>query len=128
MKPIDAQHIAEPGLVVLDTTGRDKTPVRAVVAALEDHWATSGIGPVRRHPDDPGVRARKPAAPLQDREEHNGGGASRRPGSGFTGASARVADRSAAGAGGSLVGRGLQGIDPHAAPVVITGRAHGKGS
>ncbi|WP_369780673.1 DUF6207 family protein [Streptomyces sp. R33] len=58
MKPIDEKHIAEPGLVVLDITGRDEDTVRAVMTALEERWATSGIGPVRRDPGEPGVRAR----------------------------------------------------------------------
>ncbi|MGW7136653.1 DUF6207 family protein [Streptomyces xanthophaeus] len=58
MKPIDEQHIAEPGLVVLDITGGDEDTVRAVMAALEERWATSGVGPVRRDPGEPGVRAR----------------------------------------------------------------------
>ncbi|MFF0216114.1 DUF6207 family protein [Streptomyces vinaceus] len=58
MKPIDEQHIAEPGLVVLDITGGDEDTVRAVAAAFEARWATSGIGPVRRGPGEPGVRAR----------------------------------------------------------------------
>ncbi|MEU4733188.1 DUF6207 family protein [Streptomyces sp. NPDC023588] len=50
---VDEQHIAEPGLVVLDITGEEDT-VRAVMAALEERWATLGISPVRR---EPGVRA-----------------------------------------------------------------------
>lgn len=58
MKPIDEQHIAEPGLVVLDITGGDEDTVRAVITALEERWATSGTGPVRREPGEPGVRAR----------------------------------------------------------------------
>ncbi|MFE7620522.1 DUF6207 family protein [Streptomyces sp. NPDC057496] len=58
MKPIDEQHIAEPGLVVLDITGGDEDTVRAVMAALEERWATSGVGSVRRDPGEPGVRAR----------------------------------------------------------------------
>ncbi|MFI0203839.1 MULTISPECIES: DUF6207 family protein [Streptomyces] len=57
LKPIDEQHIAEPGLVVLDITGGDEDTVRAVMTALEERWATSGIGPVRREPGEPGVRA-----------------------------------------------------------------------
>ncbi|MGW7030905.1 DUF6207 family protein [Streptomyces xanthophaeus] len=52
------QHIAELGLVVLDITGGDEGTVRAVMAALEERWATSGVGPVRRDPGEPGVRAR----------------------------------------------------------------------
>ncbi|MFF3652729.1 DUF6207 family protein [Streptomyces sp. NPDC002181] len=43
MKPIDEQHVAEPGLVVLDITGGDEDTVRAVMAALEEHLATSGF-------------------------------------------------------------------------------------
>ncbi|MFI8281082.1 DUF6207 family protein [Streptomyces sp. NPDC085929] len=58
MKPINEQHITEPGLVVLDITGGDEDTVRAVMAASEERWATSGIGPVRRDPGEPGVRAR----------------------------------------------------------------------
>ncbi|MFE1809869.1 DUF6207 family protein [Streptomyces sp. NPDC059533] len=50
MKPIDKQHIAEPGLVAWDITGADEDTVRAVMAALEERWATSGFGPVRRVP------------------------------------------------------------------------------
>ncbi|MEU4356294.1 DUF6207 family protein [Streptomyces virginiae] len=58
MKPIDEKHIAEPGLGVLDITGGDEDTVRAVMAALEERWATSGISPVRRDPGEPGARAR----------------------------------------------------------------------
>ncbi|WP_331722644.1 DUF6207 family protein [Streptomyces sp. NBC_00122] len=58
MERIDEQHIAEPGLVVLDITGGDEDTVRAVMVTLEGRWATSGIGPVRRVPGEPGVRAR----------------------------------------------------------------------
>ncbi|MET9656777.1 DUF6207 family protein [Streptomyces sp. NPDC006510] len=55
---IDAQHITEPGLVVLDITAADEETARAVMAALEQRWATSGITPVRSKPGLPGVRAR----------------------------------------------------------------------
>ncbi|MFJ3881568.1 DUF6207 family protein [Streptomyces sp. NPDC090077] len=58
MKPIDEQHIAKPSLVVLDITGRDECTVRAVMAAREERWATSGVSPVRQEPGEPGVRAR----------------------------------------------------------------------
>ncbi|MFJ8164213.1 DUF6207 family protein [Streptomyces sp. NPDC096136] len=51
------QHIAEPGLVVLDITRRDEETVRAVMTALEEPCATSGVGPVRRDAGEPGVRA-----------------------------------------------------------------------
>ncbi|MGP3691132.1 DUF6207 family protein [Streptomyces sp. IBSNAI002] len=58
MKSIGEQHIAEPGLVVLDITGGDEDTVRAVMAALEERWATSGVGSVRRDSGEPAVRAR----------------------------------------------------------------------
>ncbi|WP_306324553.1 DUF6207 family protein [Streptomyces venezuelae] len=58
MKPIDEKHIVEPGLVVVDITGGDEDTVLAVMAALEERWATSGVGPVRRDPGEPSVRAR----------------------------------------------------------------------
>ncbi|MEU2856803.1 DUF6207 family protein, partial [Streptomyces syringium] len=58
MTRIDGMHVSEPGLVVVDVTGHDEATVHAVMAALEQRWATSGIGPVRREPGEPGVKAR----------------------------------------------------------------------
>ncbi|MEU9064904.1 DUF6207 family protein [Streptomyces sp. NPDC048430] len=58
MEEIDAQHLSEPGLVVLDITAPDEATARAAMADLEQHWATSGIAPVRRTPGTPGVTAR----------------------------------------------------------------------
>ncbi|MFE3907496.1 DUF6207 family protein [Streptomyces sp. NPDC059153] len=58
MEPIHAQHISEPGLVVLDITAADEATAHAVMATLELQWTTSGLGPVRRDPGEPGVRAR----------------------------------------------------------------------
>ncbi|MGW1108001.1 DUF6207 family protein [Streptomyces sp. NPDC002540] len=55
---IDAQHIDEPGLVVLDITAANEETAHAVMADLEQRWATSGITPVRSEPGVPGVRAR----------------------------------------------------------------------
>ncbi|MFE0737410.1 DUF6207 family protein [Streptomyces sp. NPDC058855] len=55
---IDQQHIAEPGLVVLDVTAADEDTVHAVMEALQEQWATSGITSVRRTPGEPGVRGR----------------------------------------------------------------------
>ncbi|MFB7852368.1 DUF6207 family protein [Streptomyces sp. NPDC056053] len=55
---IDAQHIDEPGLVVLDITATDEESAIVVMAELEQQWATSGITPVRSEPGVPGVRAR----------------------------------------------------------------------
>lgn len=55
---IDKQHIAEPGLVVLDVTAAEEGTVHAVMRALQEQWATSGITPVRRTPGEAGVRGR----------------------------------------------------------------------
>ncbi|WP_344493032.1 DUF6207 family protein [Streptomyces enissocaesilis] len=35
-----------------------KTTARAVMAELEQRWATSGITPVRREPGTPGMKVR----------------------------------------------------------------------
>ncbi|WP_327350129.1 DUF6207 family protein [Streptomyces sp. NBC_01321] len=58
MDPIDEVHVSEPGLVVLDITAHDEATARAVMAALEQRWATSGITVVRREAGAPGVSAR----------------------------------------------------------------------
>ncbi|MFJ3164204.1 DUF6207 family protein [Streptomyces kanasensis] len=55
---IDEQHIAEPGLVVLDVTAADEDTLRAVMEDLDRQWATSGVTSVRRTPGPAGVRAR----------------------------------------------------------------------
>jgi hypothetical protein len=55
---IDQQHIAEPGLVVLDVTAADENTVHAVMKTLQEQWATSGITPVHRTPGEVGVRGR----------------------------------------------------------------------
>ncbi|MET9438983.1 DUF6207 family protein [Streptomyces sp. NPDC006551] len=55
---IDEQHVAEPGLVVLDVTAGDEETARAVLDGLQQLWATSGITPVWRVPGESGVRAR----------------------------------------------------------------------
>lgn len=56
--PIDEQHIAEPGLVVLDVSAADEDTIREVMAGLQQQWATSGITPVWRTPGEAGVRTR----------------------------------------------------------------------
>ncbi|MFE5118399.1 DUF6207 family protein [Streptomyces sp. NPDC056669] len=58
MDHIDEVHVCEPGLVVLDITAQDEETVRAVTSRLDQLWATSGIGQVRRLAGEPGVRAR----------------------------------------------------------------------
>jgi DsbC/DsbD-like thiol-disulfide interchange protein len=55
---IDEQHVAEPGLVVLDVTAADEDTIRAVMDGLQQQWATSGVTPVWRTPGEAGVRAR----------------------------------------------------------------------
>lgn len=55
---IDEQHLAGPGLLVLDITAADETTLRAVMNALQQQWATSGITPVRHTPGRPGITAR----------------------------------------------------------------------
>ncbi|MGW0316027.1 DUF6207 family protein [Streptomyces flavidovirens] len=55
---IDEQHIAEPGLVVLDIIAADEDTVAVVLEGLQQQWATSGITPVSRTPGEAGVRAR----------------------------------------------------------------------
>ncbi|MFF4675190.1 DUF6207 family protein [Streptomyces sp. NPDC001279] len=54
----DEQHVAEPGLVVLDITAADEDALCTVMDGLQQRWATSGIAPARRLPGEPGVRAR----------------------------------------------------------------------
>ncbi|GGR45655.1 DUF6207 family protein [Streptomyces netropsis] len=58
MTRIDDVHVSEPGLVVLDITAHDEATAHAMMASLERQWATSGMGPVRREPGEPGVKAR----------------------------------------------------------------------
>ncbi|MFJ2272456.1 DUF6207 family protein [Streptomyces sp. NPDC087228] len=58
MERINAQHVSEPGLVVLDITAADEATAQAVMADLEQWWAISGIMPVQREPGTPGVKAR----------------------------------------------------------------------
>ncbi|MFE4801381.1 DUF6207 family protein [Streptomyces sp. NPDC056708] len=58
MERINAQHVREPGLVVLDITAPDEATAQAVMVPLEQGWGTSGITPVRREPGAQGVKAR----------------------------------------------------------------------
>ncbi|PCG83103.1 hypothetical protein CIB93_26590 [Streptomyces sp. WZ.A104] len=52
------EHVAEPGLVVLDITAADEETAATVMDALQQQWATSGITPVWRTPGEAGVKAR----------------------------------------------------------------------
>ncbi|MGW1278913.1 DUF6207 family protein [Streptomyces tsukubensis] len=58
VQDIDEQHVAEPGLAVLDITAADEATAIAVMTALDRLWATSGRGSVRREPGVAGVTAR----------------------------------------------------------------------
>jgi hypothetical protein len=57
------QHIAGPGMVVVEVTGADEDTVREGVGALEAVWATTGVSAVWRVPGEAGVRARTYAGP-----------------------------------------------------------------
>ncbi|MEV6165801.1 DUF6207 family protein [Streptomyces sp. NPDC052052] len=42
MRPIDAVHVSEPGLVVVEVVAGDEETALAAVAELGEWWATSG--------------------------------------------------------------------------------------
>jgi hypothetical protein len=58
MAPIHAQHLSEPRLALLGITAADEATAHAVMTALGQRWATSGIGPARKVPREPGAEAR----------------------------------------------------------------------
>ncbi|MFE1936333.1 DUF6207 family protein [Streptomyces sp. NPDC059474] len=58
MDGIDEVYACEPGLGVLDITAGYEETVREVMSRLDELWATSGIGRVRRVAGEPGVRTR----------------------------------------------------------------------
>ncbi|MEV7114286.1 DUF6207 family protein [Streptomyces anulatus] len=47
---IDARHVSEPGLVVLDITAADEETAFALMDELQQLWATAGITAIRRDP------------------------------------------------------------------------------
>ncbi|MCX4792739.1 MULTISPECIES: DUF6207 family protein [unclassified Streptomyces] len=55
--PIHAQHLSEPGLADLHITAPDEATAHTVTTALEQQWATTGIGPVQKAPREPGAEA-----------------------------------------------------------------------
>ncbi|MEU5289489.1 DUF6207 family protein [Streptomyces sp. CA-278952] len=55
---IDARHVSEPGLVVLDITAADEETALLLMDELQQLWATSGITAIRRDHAQPGVHAR----------------------------------------------------------------------
>ncbi|MEU8669389.1 DUF6207 family protein [Streptomyces anulatus] len=47
---IDARHVSEPRLVVLDITAADEETALALMDELQQLWATSGTTTIRRDP------------------------------------------------------------------------------
>ncbi|MFF7859447.1 DUF6207 family protein [Streptomyces sp. NPDC007904] len=58
MKPIRDEHLAEPGLVVVDVAAADDDTALAFQAALAERWATATDDRTSRIPGEPGVRLR----------------------------------------------------------------------
>jgi hypothetical protein len=58
MKPFDAVHVSEPGLVVVEVAAGDEETALAAVADMGLWWATSGSSEVWRVPGELGVRVR----------------------------------------------------------------------
>ncbi|MGW5002567.1 DUF6207 family protein [Streptomyces hydrogenans] len=55
---MDAIHLTEPGLVVVDITAADEETLQAAAEHHNRHWSTSGGPKTRRIPGEPGVTAR----------------------------------------------------------------------
>ncbi|MEV4339009.1 DUF6207 family protein [Streptomyces sp. NPDC049590] len=58
MKPIRDEHVAEPGLVVVDVAAADDATAFALQEALAERWATATDDRTTRTPGEPGVRLR----------------------------------------------------------------------
>ncbi|MFE6130085.1 DUF6207 family protein [Streptomyces sp. NPDC056437] len=58
MDDIDAVHVGEPGLLVLDITAADEPTAQRALDQLNVLWATDASGRIRRLPGQPGVRCR----------------------------------------------------------------------
>ncbi|MGA5418015.1 DUF6207 family protein [Streptomyces pseudogriseolus] len=58
MKPIRDEHIAEPGLVVVDVAAADDATAFAFRSALAERWATATDDRTTRVPGESGVRLR----------------------------------------------------------------------
>ncbi|WP_229344014.1 DUF6207 family protein [Streptomyces flavotricini] len=69
-EPIDEQYSAEPGLAVLDITGGDEDTVQAVMAPLEERWATSGAPPSTTSPRPAPALPSRPPGSLRARPPH----------------------------------------------------------
>ncbi|MGW3462668.1 DUF6207 family protein [Streptomyces olivaceoviridis] len=55
MKPIREEHVAEPGLVVVDVAAANDATVFALQEALAERWATAAGDRTTRTPGEPGV-------------------------------------------------------------------------
>ena len=58
MEPIDALHVAEPGLLVVDVAAADDETALAFQDAVAARWATATADRTTREPGQPGVRLR----------------------------------------------------------------------
>jgi hypothetical protein len=58
MRPIRDEHVAEPGLVVVDVAAADDATAFALQGAFAARWATATADRTTRTPGEPGVRLR----------------------------------------------------------------------
>lgn len=58
MRPIRDEHVAEPGLVVVDVAAADDDSIFAFQQAFARRWATATDDRTTRTPGEPGVRLR----------------------------------------------------------------------
>ncbi|MEV6781200.1 DUF6207 family protein [Streptomyces sp. NPDC051098] len=58
MDDIDAVHVSEPGLLVVDITAADDVTAQRALEQLNALWATDRSGRTRRVPGQPGVQCR----------------------------------------------------------------------
>lgn len=58
MDDIDAVHVNEPGLLVLDITAADEPTAQRALDQLNALWATDASGRIQRLPGQPGVQCR----------------------------------------------------------------------
>ncbi|MFD3932640.1 DUF6207 family protein [Streptomyces sp. NPDC058614] len=58
MRPINAAHVVEPGLAVVEVAAFDDATAFAVQELLAGRWATATADRTTRDPGEPGVRLR----------------------------------------------------------------------
>ncbi|OSZ58832.1 hypothetical protein OQI_19595 [Streptomyces pharetrae CZA14] len=58
MEPINAQHVAEPGLLVVEVAAADDETALAFQDAVAARWATATADRTTHEPGQPGVRLR----------------------------------------------------------------------